>query len=158
MDGPWMDHSYYGIHGYFDRRGSQGVHSWMVHGWSVTVVYPWMVHGWTTVTMASTTLSEGGRQCVHPWMVHGWSMDGQIKWAVKVAIHGWFMDGPWIYLVNPLVAIQNCKWYSDVYRWYWIVQCSTWHTWKSSCLLELWIQLPCLTSHFRVACKGDSTA
>ena len=23
----------------------QDVHSWMVHGWSVTVVHPWMVHG-----------------------------------------------------------------------------------------------------------------
>ena len=39
------------------------------------------------------------------------------------------MDSPWIYLVNPLVAIQNCQWYSDIYGWYRIVHGSIWHTW-----------------------------
>ena len=79
-------------------RLGNGVHPWMVHRWSVTVVHPWMVHGWSmdghsncsipntltdgvrqgvhpwmaTVTVASTdTLTDGVRQGVHPWMVHG---------------------------------------------------------------------------------------
>ena len=46
------------------------------------------------------------------------------------------MDGPWIYLVNPLVAIQNCQWYSDIYGWYRIVHGSIWHTWCAKQILH----------------------
>ena len=70
MDGAWMTTVTMVSTDTLTDGVRQGVHSWMVHRWSVTVVHPWMVHGWTTVTMASTdTLTDE--------VSHGWSTDGQ---------------------------------------------------------------------------------
>ena len=69
MDGPWRTTITVASTDTSTDRVRQGVHSWMVHRWSVTV--------------ASATLSEGGRQCVHPWMVHELSMDD--PWMVRLS-------------------------------------------------------------------------